>query len=78
MATLYFTTSGGDELRILDFDSGHPRLQIEREVLRDWQDVSPKLYPNALFSLAVTLIQVAADAAGSFDLVSAGLRVEDD
>lgn len=78
MATLYFTTSGGDELRILDFDSGHPRLQIERGVVGDWHDISPKLYPNALFSLAVTLIQVAADAPLGFALRDVGLRVEDD
>jgi hypothetical protein len=78
MATLYFTAPGGDELRILDFDSRHPHLQVEGAAYGDWRDVPPKLYPNALFSLAVTLIQAASDSPLRLALADAGLRVEED
>jgi hypothetical protein len=60
------------------FDTGHPRLQVEDAAGRDWRDVSPKLYPNALFALAVTLIRIASDAAPGDALSDAGLRVEED
>jgi hypothetical protein len=77
VATLYFTASGGDELRILDFDTAHPRLQAE-DAAGDWRDVPPKLYPNALFALGVTLIRVASDAPLGLALSDTGLRVEED
>lgn len=79
MATIYFTASGGDELRILDFDTSHPRLQIEYQlVCGDWRDTSPKLYPNALFALSITLIRLAAEDPDTLGLDDAGLRVEED
>lgn len=54
---IYWT--GGDELRIADFDTPHPRLQISDA--GRWSDCSPKLYPRSLFALSVSLLS-ALDA----------------
>lgn len=78
MATAIWTASGGDTLRILDFDTPRPCLQVE-EAGGDWRDVSPKLYPNALFALSVALLRIAAYAPlERADLTDSGIRIEED
>lgn len=78
MATATWTTQGcDDDLRILDFDTDHPRLQ-DRDPRGDWRDAHPKLYPNTLFALSVALLRLTADAPLEAALTDAGIRIEED
>lgn len=77
MATLYFTASGGDELRITNFDTPIPALQVEGATCGDWRDVPPRLYPNALFCLAAILANVLQEVPVGLALRDASVRIED-
>lgn len=57
---IYWTTAGGDEMRIADVDTGHPRLQ-ETDRVMGWRDCHPKNYPRSLFALAVSLLGALAE-----------------
>lgn len=78
MADLYFTSPGGDELRIVGFDTYHPRLQVEHGLLPEWRDANPKEHPLALFAALVALAAASNDWQDSdfAALERAGFRVE--
>lgn len=74
----YWTTATGDELRIADVDTQHPRLQTSSRA-EGWRDCSPKLYPLCLFALAVQLIGVLdeADLLKSEAVIDCGIQIEE-
>lgn len=57
---IYWKTSTGDELRIAEIDTNHPRLQTWDRV-EGWRDCHPKNYPLCLFALSIALLGALAD-----------------
>ena len=57
---IYWTTAAGDELRIADVDTGHPRLQTSDRA-KGWRDCHPRNYPVCLFALSVALLGALSD-----------------
>jgi hypothetical protein len=57
---IYWTTATGDELRIAEVDTGHPRLQTSDRA-EGWKDCHPRNYPLCLFALVVSLLGALSD-----------------